>query len=831
MKNVSHYKTLISLILSFLFPLAAQQDDQIIREEVSVANVEVPVRVFYKNKPVDNLTKSDFQLYEGGKKQRINGFYLKRKTIAAQHYEMEAEREKRKSGPSRYFALIFNLSDFQRNLEKGLDYTFDNILREDDQLLVMINDKTFFYEDLSDKEIIRRNIKSTAKEEGESARKEMLDYLKRIERKTDELKHLLKADEDAIARAKKRMSLGGAGLREKYIKDFLNDYYIIWKEFKKKYFMPGIDKFYHFSKHLERIKREKWVINFHQLVQFPQLKQSSEEMQKLIALLDTREYHKMNFDLVAATDFPTEDVSKLFYKVNATFHSILIPSQKDILSEDLTYREISTVFENFLRDITKKTGGELISSANLISALDTIRESEDIYYMLTYEPGDPKKIGKIKVVVTDETYKYKVLYDKNMRAAYIRDYLAKKNTEDPEIKISEMSFEGKTLTLIINNFLQKEEKKITAGRINVNIVVEDKDGKMLFDKSHLLTPEGKPTSLKIDFNRLNKGKYYILADVRDEFTGRSQLEFVQAEIGDMKTTLSRVEFSEKAEEKEEEVSIPLSGDKELDKYLLGAAQYCEKLRKNAFHFYCKEKIESILDLSDLGFRPEEESRFWKNVRDRKMNTSDKMKSGKRNVRVYVFDYQIVSSNGKVSEQRKLISKKTGVDQEEKDLQGKIDSFLAERAIFGPVTLLSQERQDSFNFKLLKYEKYKKKHYAVIEATPKNKNVNFSYGKVWVNSEDFSVLKIKVDPRSIKGYRSLQQMARKLQARLFLTCEIEYNMLHNGLRFPTRVLVEETYKGGPLILRMKGYRGWERNKTIFVYKDYKFFDVEVEVTND
>lgn len=834
MKNVGRYMAILSLIFSLLFPLAAQQDDQVIREEVTVANVEVPVRVFYKGKPMDNLTKADFQLYEDGKLQKINAFYLKRKKIAVQHYDMETEKEKRKSGPSRYFALVFNLVDFHPNLEKGLDYTFDNILKQDDQLLVMVNEKIFFYEDLSDKEVIRRNVKSMAREQGEEARKEMLDYLTRIERKTDEFRHLLKADQDAITRAERRRgAVAGVSQKDLYIKRFLEHYSYTWKEFKKRYLTPSIDKFYHFSKHLERIKREKWVINFHQLTRFPRLKQTSDAMKEVLAILESgkRTYHKIDFDFVADMAFPTEDVSRLFYKVNATFHSILIPIQKDIISQDITYREISTAFENFLRDITKKTGGKLVSSANLISALDTIRESEDIYYMLTYEPEDPGKVGKLKVVVTDKTHKYKVVYDKNMRSAYIRDYLAKKAAQDPEIKIVEMAFQGKRLGLLMSDFLIKEEAKALTGKLDVHIVVEDKDGKILFDKSHLLTPESKPAAMKIDFKWLTKGKYYILADVHDEWTGHSQLEFVQAQVGDEKTILSRVEFKEEEEEKGEEISIPLSGDKELDKYLLGAAKYCEKLKENAFHFYCKEKIESILDLSDLGFRPEQESGFWKSVRDRKMSKSDRMKSGKRKIRVYVFDYQIVGNKGQVKEQRKLISKKVGSDEEEKELQGRINSFLAERAIFGPITLLSQERQDKFNFKLLKYEKRKKRRYAVIEAEPQDKKVNFSYGKIWVDTEDFSVLKIKVDPRSIKGYRNLMRMAKKLQARLFLSCEIEYNRLHNGIRFPTRVLIEETYKGGPLILRTKGYRGWERNKTIFAYKDYKFFEVEVDVTDD
>ncbi|MCK5058135.1 MAG: hypothetical protein KAT34_15895 [Candidatus Aminicenantes bacterium] len=832
MKKRYYLKLICGLFFLYglLFPLIPQQEDQVIREEVKVTNVEVPVRVFFKGKPMDNLTKPDFKLYEDGKLQEINGFYLNRKKINVPYYDLKAEEEKRKPVIPRYFALVFNLTDYHENLEKGLDYMFDNILKEDDQLLVMMNERIFFYEDLSDKELVHRNIKNLARNIGTGARKEIIDYLRRIERRTDELRHLLQADQDAVERAAAR---GGdkvnVSQRGRYIERFLTEYVATWSEFKRRYLSPNLDKFYYFSRHLQKIKREKWVINFHQMIKFPQIKRTSDSMQGLIDLLDTNKYHKMNFELKAATDFPTEDVSRLFYKVNATFHSILIPTPKDIVSEDLEYREISTAFENFLRDITKKTGGTLISSANLVSALDTIRDVEDIYYMLTYEPEDPKKIGKIKVVLTDKTAKYKVVYDKNIRSAYIKEYLAKKAAENPVIKIKEMAFANKKLELLIGDFLIKEAGKTRNGKIAVHIVVEDKDGKVLFDKSRQLNPENKPTSLSIDFDWMGKGKYYILADVLDELTGQSGLEFVQAEVAGGKTTLSRVEYADE-EEKGEEISIPLYDDKELNTFLLGAAKYCEKLRKGAFHFYCKEKVEAILDLSDLAFRPESESNFWRNVNNRSMSRSERMKAGKRMVRVYVFDYQILSSKGKVTEQRKLISTKADREADQEELKGRITSFLAERAVFGPITLLSREQQDKFNFKLLKYEKKKKRRFAVIEATPRNKKVNFSYGKVWVDTEDFSVRKIKVDPRSISGHQKLLQMARKLQSRLFLSCKIDYNELHNGLCFPTRVLVEETYKGGPLILRIKGYRGWERNKTIFTYTDYQFFDVEVEVTD-
>ncbi|MFC2155765.1 hypothetical protein ACFLRB_04665 [Acidobacteriota bacterium] len=196
-------------LCGLLFPLIAQQEDQVFYEEVKVTNVEVPVRVLFKGKPMDNLSKSDFELYEDGKLQEINGFYLNKKKINVPHYGLTAEEGKRKPLIPRYFALVFNLTDYHENLEKGLDYMFDKILREDDQLLVMMNERIFFYEDLSDKKLVHQNIKELAQEIGSGARKEMMDFLRRIEQKTNEIRHLLQSDQDAMTRAAERAKKSG----------------------------------------------------------------------------------------------------------------------------------------------------------------------------------------------------------------------------------------------------------------------------------------------------------------------------------------------------------------------------------------------------------------------------------------------------------------------------------------------------------------------------------------------------------------------------------------------------------------------------------------------
>ena len=66
---------LVILFMALSTPMVlAQQDQDTIREEVRVVNIEVPVRVMLKGKAVANLNKTDFKLYENGIEQNIHGF-------------------------------------------------------------------------------------------------------------------------------------------------------------------------------------------------------------------------------------------------------------------------------------------------------------------------------------------------------------------------------------------------------------------------------------------------------------------------------------------------------------------------------------------------------------------------------------------------------------------------------------------------------------------------------------------------------------------------------------------------------------------------------------
>jgi len=526
-----------SIIFIFLiFVCLWPQEDDKIKETVDVINVEVPVRVYHKGKPVDNLTKADFKIYENKKLQKIHGFHIKRKRIKLQSLELSAE--KKESYAPRYFVLVFRLTNFQDDLQKGLKHIFDTILKETDQLMIFVNNKSTFFRDLSDKTRVKEQIKKVILKESKTKRDQMLVYLKQIEQ------------ELGLTRFKMELRQGGSRSsvekRHYQINNFLTKYLQIWNDYKKRYLIPNIDNYFYFSKHLEKIKMDKWVINFYQMELFPKIVLTGDILRRIrqfvgqwqvssntelvtFSRIISRQLVTVEQALAIAKDFPAQEVSKLFYKANATFHSIFIRSTIPSLSQDLEYKKVASDLENSLREITKRTGGTLITSNNLKTALDTISEEEDIYYILTYVPKNLSQVGKIKVKVKKK--RVKLIYDDSIRAGFIKNYVKKKVIKGPAVKIESLTFEKKQLGIILSNFYVGKGKN-PGGKLNIRIRIKNKQDIDVFDQDKNLNAKQNRIKLSLNFSGISNGRYDIVVDVKDLNTNKTATELLQTEISD-----------------------------------------------------------------------------------------------------------------------------------------------------------------------------------------------------------------------------------------------------------------------------------------------------------
>ncbi len=258
-----------------------------------------------------------------------------------------------------------------------------------------------------------------------------------------------------------------------------------------------------------------------------------------------------------------------------------------------------------------------------------------------------------------------------------------------------------------------------------------------------------------------------------------------------------------------------SNQDELEIILEKCAKYCERLQNVALYFVCEETID-------------EELRGGRFGGSRTVTTSSGMmvgvSGGGQNIErnKYVYDYQLIKKGEKIEETRTLL-KENGKKKKEKNAPMKTKRFYSRRSIYGPVGWLGKEQQNKYTYRILKEQTLKKRKTYVIEVSPKTKiEENPNFGKVWIDKEDFSVLKIEIKQESLAGFEKIEQESEKQKIRPVITTTHDYFIEKNGIRFPSKTVCEELY-----IAKMRRIRT-KISETRIKYDNYRFFIVETEV---
>jgi hypothetical protein len=525
-------KIIVFLILfGPIFSGWLNSQEEPVKEKVEVVNIEVPVRVFLDGAPVVGLTRNDFQLFEGKKKQIINGFYVRKKKLGVENVAIKSETAS-EAVPGRYFVLVFRIIEYNQQMKKGVDYIFEHILRENDRLLVMVNDRTL----MLNKDVwqVKRHelLNQVLSEEATKARQRLEMYFLSVQKDLDQTKLTTLMDR------------GDLNFYPPKIIQFLERYLDTLGEFKKKYLTPNLDNFYNFARHLENIKGEKWVLSFFQIELVPHMKISGSIRQEIDQLIEALKMarsedlvharimdkllERIDRGLNTADDFPVEEVSKMLVKVDTTYHSFIMGVQRDVISEDLEYKKVASNIENSLRGIAKQSGGEVIFSGDIGSALHSIVEREDIYYVLTYEPKNPAKKEKVRIKLANP--KYRLFYDDNVRADYIGEYLKKRRAQDPTLQMSQLQLVDGQLQLEIIDFKMTDTAKGLRGDLNVTVRIRNEQNQQLYDQNRSFLAKEDHVSVTIDFSWLKAGKYIFLVEARDLLTEKTAMDILQATV-------------------------------------------------------------------------------------------------------------------------------------------------------------------------------------------------------------------------------------------------------------------------------------------------------------
>ena len=258
-----------------------------------------------------------------------------------------------------------------------------------------------------------------------------------------------------------------------------------------------------------------------------------------------------------------------------------------------------------------------------------------------------------------------------------------------------------------------------------------------------------------------------------------------------------------------------TNQKELRVILKKCGDYCERLKKMALNFVCQENIEESIhtykktrSISPESFKSAAPvSRVGLKPKRTKKNT-------------FVYDYQMIKKGDNLEEKRTLIKegkKKRNVENAELKIEGIKTKFLA----YGPVGFLSRYWQLYFKYEIVGKDEISGKKTIVIDAAPiEEREDNYYSGKIWVDENDYTILKIEWKPKYIEGYEEDVTGGIKRTVSWAAFYEVE----KNGVRFPSKQLIEEVF------IAETG-KEYPNNLTTIIYDNYKFFQVEVDVVWD
>jgi hypothetical protein len=181
---------------------------------------------------------------------------------------------------------------------------------------------------------------------------------------------------------------------------------------------------------------------------------------------------------------------------------------------------------------------------------------------------------------------------------------------------------------------------------------------------------------------------------------------------------------------------------------------------------------------------------------------------------------MIKKGGNFKEKRDLLEE-NGKKRNDKDVQPRTMRLSASYLVFGPFGFLSKSWQPHFQYEILGVEKLGLSTAVVLRASPKETtDENNSFGRIWVDEEDSSILKIEWEPASIPNLKekvesSIGELKRKV------SWTVAYSVVKNGIRFPGSQLIQEVF----VTKTEKEHLKYEAEYT---YDHYRFFTVETEV---
>jgi len=341
-------------------PAALQE----LRHDVTVVNIAIPVRVFDGGRFIDGLGIDEFEVYENGKRQKVEAVYLIRKAgLERSEGPSSSAPELKPEVVNRHFLFFFEMDEYLSELGKAIDMFFSDVLAVGDTLRII------------------------APEDAWQLKKDAMDKVSRAAM-ADNLK----------GRLRKALKLSGARLR-----GLLADLRLQASGGDTSGLAAGttIDQilklkamdnstFEDFARFLKTIDGQKHVIIFYQKEAY------------IIPAALRGVFESMSLSRQERID--RNKLRVLFSDAQTTVHFLfLTKTSASVLDPEFTEGEAAIAmkygdFFQAFRDLAVTTGGIVESSANPAFLFKKALDASENYYLLYYRPEAYRADGTFKKI-------------------------------------------------------------------------------------------------------------------------------------------------------------------------------------------------------------------------------------------------------------------------------------------------------------------------------------------------------------------------------------------------------------------------------------------------
>jgi VWFA-related protein len=380
-------KAIFLFIILFLTIILFSQQE---RYEVTVRNIEVPVRAFQGNQFISDLTIEDFEIFENGIPQKIEAMYL------ADKNGIIKEEELKKFSPqtTRHYFLLFQIIEYNPKLEESLEYFFKNVLQPKDSLTIQTPQKPYH---LSSEALSKRKKEDIAKEMMKLLRKDTKISSSAYRSQMRSLQGIVReisggtmgTDVDTETDVDSSSSLGMLLRRYKQNLDNMEQLRMV-----------NQDLFIQFATQLKKIPGQKFVYFFYEREYRPELSPAvtnaivsnfQGEPSILGDLQDLFQVYQRHEQVNA------EKINQAFADASICFNFLFV-DRDERNAQGIYMREQSEDYFKAFAETAKATGGIVDSSHDPSAGFMNALEASELYYLLYYSPQNYQADGSYKKI-------------------------------------------------------------------------------------------------------------------------------------------------------------------------------------------------------------------------------------------------------------------------------------------------------------------------------------------------------------------------------------------------------------------------------------------------